>query len=71
MVKIWPIDLGAALGAATVTRLGVGALGAGFDEFVARCVSDSGVWGEGAMVFGCFVQCECEGAWLGCLIWNR
>ena len=40
MVKTWPIALGAALGAATVTGLGGGVLRAGFDEFVAWCASE-------------------------------
>jgi hypothetical protein len=52
MVKIWPIALGAALGAATVTGLGVGWLGAGFEEFVACCASELVGWGAGSMVFG-------------------
>ena len=56
MVKTWPIALGAALGAATVTGLGVGVLGAGFDEFVSRCASELVGWGAGSMVLGCLLD---------------
>jgi len=55
MVKAWPIALGAALGAATVTGLGVGVLGDGFDEFVACCASELVRWGAGSMVLGCLL----------------
>lgn len=54
-MKIWPIARGAALGAATVTGLGVGVIGAGFDG-VAGCASEFVDWGAGSMVFGALLD---------------